>query len=513
MGTSWDDTYDVVVIGSGGGGLTAAYTAGSAGLRTLLLEKSEYFGGMTAYSGACLWLPGNPITAEATAEDTPEGALEYLRAVVGDSAPEAMQRAYVTGSRRLVEFLLQNPAIRFDYGAFPDYYDVPGRVRGGRGIFPRPIAGAELGELLERLQPPMAAHRFGRQVDRTELRGGQALVGRLLLAVTGTGEVTLRTSTRLTGLVIEDGRVVGVEAERADGGAVRVRAERGVLLAAGGFEADIELRRKWQGLEEVWTNAPDTHTGDAILAGMRAGAAVARLENAWWAPNLLYPHGTSAFAVGIHGGLFVDAAGQRFANESLPYTRLGQRILDLRAQGRPVPPVHWIFDARFPAPPCILEAAPDPEEFREAGLWHTADTLEGLADRLAIRPDALAGTVARFNAFAASGVDEDFHRGEDEWDRFFGRGRGPNPCLVPVDRGPFHAVRIGVGDLGTKGGLVTDTSGRVLTEAGEVIAGLYATGNTTASATGNVYPGPGAPIGTAMVFGFLAARHLAGHDL
>ncbi len=500
MGTGWDETYDVIVIGSGGGGLTAAYTAGSAGLRTLVLEKSEYFGGMTAYSGACLWLPGNPITAKATTEDTPERALEYVRAVVGDTAPEAMQRAYVDNAGRVVEFLTRHPALRFRYGAFPDYYDVPGRVKGGRGIFPEPLAGAELGSLLDRLQPSMAAHRFGRAVDRTRLEGGQALVGRLLLAVSGLENVTLRARTPFDELVVEDGRVTGVE---ADGGRLRVRAERGVLLAAGGFEADAGLRRQWQGLEEVWTNAPATHTGDAILAGMRAGAAVARLENAWWAPNLLYPGGSSAFAVGIRGGLFTDAAGRRFANESLPYTQLGQSILDVD----PPRPLYWIFDDRFKTPPCILEVEPDPDEFRAAGLWHTADTVAALADRLGM-PE-LPGTVTRFNSFAASGTDADFHRGEDEWDLFFGQGDGPNPCLVPVEHGPFHAVRIGLGDLGTKGGLVTDTSARVLDEAGEPIPGLYATGNTIANATGKVYPGPGAPIGTAMVFGFLAARHLS----
>ncbi|QFU92497.1 FAD-binding protein [Amycolatopsis sp. YIM 10] len=508
MSTAWDENYDVVVVGSGGGGLTAAYTAGSAGLRTLVLEKSEYFGGMTSYSGSCLWLPGNPVTARTTVGDSAAGALEYVRAVVGTSAPEEMQRAYVNNSAALVEFLLRNPVLRFYHGPFPDYYDAPGRVTGGRGIFPEPLAGADLGDLLDRLQPALAAHRFGRKVDRTKLQGGRALIGRLLLAVTGLDTVSLSAETPFTSLVVEDGRVTGVVAQR-DGEPARIRAERGVLLAAGGFEANTELRQKWQGRDAQWTNAPATHTGDAILAGQGAGAALANMENAWWTPNLAYPGGTSAFVVGFGGGLFVNGTGRRFANESLPYTQMGQAILDVEASGQPALPVYWIFDDRFEGPPCLNELEPDRDEFRAAGLWHTADTIDELAGQLGLPRSELTATVTRFNSFAATGVDEDFHRGEDEFDRFFGQGDGPNPCLIPVDRGPFHAVQLGLGDLGTKGGLVTDPHGRVLTEAGDAIAGLYATGNTTASATGNVYPGPGAPIGTSMVFGFLAARHLA----
>ncbi|MFB4303879.1 FAD-binding protein [Actinomadura sp. NTSP31] len=508
MSTRWNETHDVVVIGSGGGGLTAAYTAGSAGLRTVVLEKSEYFGGMTAYSGACLWLPGNHIAGKTEEGDTPERALEYVRVLVGDSAPEEMQRAYVTNAARVVEFLTQNPALRFHHGPFPDYYDAPGRVPGGRGIFPAPLAGAELGDLAGNLRGPMAKHRFGREMDLSRLDGGRALIGRLLLAVSGLEAVKLQSGTSFTDLVIDNGRVTGVVARHGQQ-TTRIRAERGVVLAAGGFEANAELRRRWQGRDSEWTNAPETHTGDAIVAGIAAGAAIAGMENAWWATNLAYPGGKSAFIVGFHGGLFVNGTGRRFANESLPYTQMGQAIVDLEAMGEPALPVYWIFDDRFESVPCIVEVEPDREELRAAGLWHTADTIEGLASRLDLPGEVLAATVARFNSHTASGVDEDFHRGEDEFDLFFARGDGPNPCLVPVDRAPFHAVRIGLGDLGTKGGLVTDPDARVLTESGTAIPGLYATGNTTASATGNVYPGPGAPIGTSMVFGFLAARHLA----
>jgi 3-oxosteroid 1-dehydrogenase len=288
MSAPWDETYDVVVVGGGGGGLTAAYTAGMAGLRTLVLEKAEVFGGMTAYAGACLWLPGNHITAQATGADSVEGALEYMRATVGDPALEDRQRAYVSTSAELVGFLARDPAIRFVYTPFPDYYDAPGRVPNGRGITPEKVPATELGDLVDLVRPTQAADRLGRQVKRKTLHGGQALIGRLLLAISRLASVEARPASPFESLVTEGGRVTGVTALR-DGQPVRIGASRGVLLAAGGFEANADLRREWQGRDAQWTNAPATHTGDAILAAAGLGARLAGLENGWWATNLVYP--------------------------------------------------------------------------------------------------------------------------------------------------------------------------------------------------------------------------------
>jgi 3-oxosteroid 1-dehydrogenase len=202
---------------------------------------------------------------------------------------------------------------------------------------------------------------------------------------------------------------------------------------------------------------------------------------------------------------------------------MGAEIIALEQAGEPALPIWWIFDDRFPTVPAIAAAEPDRAAARDAGLWHTADTIEDLAGQLGLPGRELAATVSRFNSFAATGVDEDFHRGEDEFDRFwfFGPGEGPRPgegegedegpnsCLVPVSQPPYHAVRLELGDLGTKGGVVTDPDARVLDSGGHPIPGLYATGNTTASVTGAVYPGPGAPIGTSMVFGYRAVRAMA----
>lgn len=531
---SGQDDYDVIVAGSGGGALVAAYTAAKAGLRTAVLEKAEVFGGMTAYSGACLWLPGNPVTAKATDANTPEAAREYLRATVGDEAfPGAghLLDAFVSTSGDLVEFLARDPDLSFEYVYFPDYYDAPGRVPNGRGIGPAPLPGAELGDLLPLLRPGLAADRLGLADDRATLTGGQALIGRLLLALSRLDNVDLRAGTPVESLLTSDdgggARVTGVTVRR-DGEPTRITARRGVILGAGGFEASERLRREWQGRDARWTNAPATHTGDAILAGQAIGARTAGLENGWWATSVVYPGArerdgiTSLFVTGFRGGIFVNGTGRRFANEQLPYARMGQAIIDETRKSDGALPVWWIFDDRFRRLPALPLAEPDRDAARAAGLWHTADTVEDLAARIAVPSGELAATVRRFNGFAATGTDEDFGRGQDEFDQFFSAmfarpgksaDAGPNPCLVPVTRAPFHAVRVELGDLGTKGGLVTDPFARVLGSSGRPIVGLYAVGNTAASPTGSVYPGPGVPLGTAMTFAYRAARHLSGREV
>jgi 3-oxosteroid 1-dehydrogenase len=542
------EIYDVVVAGSGGGALVAAYTAARAGLRTVVLEKAPVFGGMSAYSGACLWLPGNPVTAQVTDANTAEAAREYLRATIPDAdrqagyaGADAQLDAFTATSGELAGFLGQDPDLSFEYLFFPDYYDAPGRVPNGRGIGPKPLPGAELGDLLPRLRPTLAADRLGLPADRSTLTGGQALIGRLLLALSKLDNVDLRTGTPVESLLTETGTESGTDAGDGSTGAgigtrvigvvaltggepVEILARRGVVLGAGGFEANAELRKKWQDRDATWTNAPATHTGDAILAGQAIGARLAGLANGWWATNVVYPAGpgtTSLFVTGFRAGIFVNRSGRRFANEQLPYARLGQAIINEthRCDGEHALPVWWIFDDRFRRVPALPQAEPDRDAGRAAGLWHTADTIEDLAGQTGLPAAKLAATVDRFNGFAATGTDEDFGRGQDEFDQFFtgmfarpgheSADAGPNPCLVPVTRGPFHAVRLELGDLGTKGGLVTDTHARVLDASNRPIGGLYAVGNTAASPTGGVYPGPGVPLGTAMTFAYRAARHLS----
>jgi 3-oxosteroid 1-dehydrogenase len=278
-----------------------------------------------------------------------------------------------------------------------------------------------------------------------------------------------------------------------------------VLVAAGGFEGNARLRER-HGVPggADWTMAPSgTNAGELIEAGVALGAAIDHMEHGWLCPGLEQPGGGGSFTLGFRSGVMVDASGRRYANECLPYDRFGSEM----AAAPDRLPSYLVFDSREGGRlPAIAMPEGDPEEHLAAGTWVRADTLEELAVQLGLTD--LTSTVERFNTFAESGVDEDFGRGADEYDVFFAGGSGPNKALVPIDTAPFYAARFVLSDLGTKGGLVTDTHARVLRTDGEPIPGLYATSNSAASVFGAVYPGPGAPLGQAFVFASLAVQHL-----
>ncbi|GFH81442.1 3-oxosteroid 1-dehydrogenase [Streptomyces gougerotii] len=500
-------THDVIVVGSGAGALTGAVVAAADGLDTVVLERTPLLGGTSAYSGAACWLPGTQVQERAGLGDSTEAARTYLRALVGDAGADRRE-AFLRHAPELVARLESDPAVQFVWQAFPDYVAAPGRMDAGRSFVPRALPQEELGDLARLVRPAVDRDRAGRGHPGGPLVQGRALIGRLLLAATRTGNATVRTEHRVTGLITGNGRVTGVEARTPDG-TVTVRARHGVLLAAGGFEGDAALRAEY-GVpgSAAWSMAPSTATtGDLLRAAVRVGAATDLLDEAWWCLGTQRPDGSAAFTLGLRGGIVVDAAGQRFANESLPYDRMGRALAAART------PAHLVFDSRTGgALPAVTVPPADPAAHLESGVWVKADTLPELAGLIGVPADALTGTVARFNGHAADGTDPDHHRGEDPYDRFFADPRdapGPNPCLVPLDRPPYYAARVVLSDLGTKGGLRTDARARVLDARGAPIPGLYAAGNTSASFTGRVYPGPGVPIGTAMVFASLAVRDMA----
>lgn len=494
----WDEEHDVVVVGAGAGALTGAYLAARAGAATVVLEKSDRLGGTSAYSGAACWLPGTQVQERAGSSDSSDSAREYLTAVLGGAEPEKVE-AFVSTAPGLVAELEQDPAIEFRLQPFPDYFDRPGRVPQGRSIVPTELAPADLGDLLVLVRPPVERDRQGLDhASDAPLVGGRALIGRLLLAYDATGRGKVRTGHCVVELVVEDDRVVGVIAETAQGRR-RIRAARGVLLGSGGFERNQELRSK-HGVPgaAAWTMAPQgTNAGEPIEAAVAVGAATALMDQGWWCPGIEHPDGSAAFTLGFRGGIVVDAAGRRFANESLPYDRMGREMF--AEPGRV--PAWFVFDARSGGDlPAISLPPRRPAEHLEAGTWVQADTLEALAELTGLPEVHLAETVQRFNDFAAAGADADFARGDDEFDRFFAVGQGPNPALVPLDQPPYVAAKVVLSDLGTKGGLRTDTDGRVLRADETPLAGLYAAGNVSASMAGAFYPGPGIPLGTAMVF-------------
>ncbi|KQZ85265.1 hypothetical protein ASD56_02575 [Microbacterium sp. Root166] len=508
----WDDEAEVVVVGSGAAGLSAAYTAGRSGLDVLVLEKSGAFGGTTAYSGAGIWLPGNHVVREAGVDDSVELGLEYLTALVGGRTPENLQRTYVETGPELVRFLTDtSPWLRFIHTPFPDYFPGKGRFDLGRGLFPAPVERADLGDAVDQLRATVAVDTFGLTAGHPAdtLVGGQALIGRFLRALKDVDNVELRASSPVTELVEVDGRVVGVVVDAADGPR-RIAARRGVVLAAGGFESDAQARRDQHNLPgSDWTAGPvGVNTGDLISAGIALGAATDLLDEAWWMPAVLFPNGRAAFNVGIQDGIFVGPDGKRFANELQPYDRMGHALKDYYDKRGGYQRVWWILDSRHPSPPSYMQPAPDEAAFREAGLWVSAHSAPELAELIGVPVDALVATLTRYDADAAAGADTEFHRAEDPYDLFFVRF-DRSKALHPFDQPPFHAVQIVLGDLGTKGGLCIDEAARVVRVDGTPIEGLYAAGNTAANVTGAIYPGPGAPIGTGMVWGYRAARHIA----
>lgn len=492
--------YDVVVVGSGGGAMTGAFLAQRAGLSTVVVEKTALLGGTSAYSGGACWLPGSQVQQRAGISDSTEGAREYLAAVLDDPDEERVE-AFLTHSPELVAEL-EGAGIPFEWLPFSEYYDAPGRVPMGRSIQPTNIKRGELPpEVAELVRPPVERDRAG-EGGRNTLSGGQSLIARLLDGFVREGGTVL-TELPATGLVLDGDRVAGVAGMTPEG-PIEVRARRGVLIAAGGFEgnADERAARGVPG-DVAWTMAPrGTNTGEPIAAAVAIGAATDYRGVGWFCPGLEQPDGGGSFTLGFRSGLMVDANGRRYANEALPYDRFGREM----AKAPERIPSWFVFDSREGGRlPAIAMPEGVPAEHLAAGTWVRADSIPELAEAIGVPADALVASVERFNGFCESGVDEDFGRGEDEYDTFFTGGAGPTPC----DQAPFYAARFVLSDLGTKGGLVTDAAGRVLREDGSHIQGLYAASNSAASVFGTVYPGPGAPLGSAMVFASLAVRDLA----
>ncbi|MDT0203146.1 FAD-dependent oxidoreductase [Nocardioides sp. AE5] len=500
---TWDATYDVVVVGSGAGAMTGAYLAARAGLSVAVVEKTDKLGGTTAYSGAAAWLPGTQVQERAGLPDSTESARTYLNALL-DEPDQAKLEAFLAEAPRLVAQLEEDPLLSFEFQAFPDYFERPGRVPGGRSFVPTPLPLEEIGERRDLVRPPVDRERVGKGHHLGQpLAAGRAYIGRFLMALDATGNATVHTRTAVDELLTEDDRVVGVAGTDGNGNRVTYGARRGVLLAAGGFERNHDERAR-HGVpgNAAWTMAPEeSNTGEPIAAAVALGAATDLMDQAWFTPGIAHPDGSAAFTLGFRGGLVVDQNGQRYANESLPYDQMGRAMAADAARI----PSYVVFDSTSMGHlPAIAIPEGNPEDHLAAGTWHRADTLVDLAAAIGVPADALVATVERFNGFAAAGDDEDFDRGKDEFASYFA-----SPVLVTVAEGPFWAARLVLSDLGTKGGLVTDVDARVLRGDGSPIEGLYAAGNTSASMTGKFYPGPGAPIGTAMAFASRAVRHLA----
>ena len=468
----WHNECDVLVVGSGAGGLTGAYTAAREGLEVVVVESTDKFGGTTAYSGGGMWFPANPVLVRAGTDDTIDDALQYYSSVVGDRTPRALQEAFVRSGAPLVEYLEADEHLKFQIFPWPDYFGKAPKARGDgqRHIAPEPLAVSEAEDLREAVRGPLDTDRLGAAAPEDYFIGGRALIARLLVAARQYPGLTTQLTTTLVQLVVEGGRVVGaiVEDGSDDRRRYAIRARRGVLLAAGGFENNSELRAKYR-VPGAARDAmgPGSNVGQALEAAIAIGADTDLMDEAWWAPGMTHPDGRSAFALLFTGGIFVNRNGERFVNESQPYDRLGRTVIaELDAGSLALP--YWMIydDSAGDLPPVALTnvSMVDREMYEAAGLWHSADTLEELAALIGVPAENLVATVQRFNAFVERGVDEDFGRGDEPYDRAAFDGAPP---LVSIARGPFHAAAFGLSDLGTKGGLRTDEHARVLDTGGQ----------------------------------------------
>jgi 3-oxosteroid 1-dehydrogenase len=451
----------------------------------------------------------------------------------------------------MISFVMANSPLRFRWmEGYSDYYpELPGGLPGGRSIEPDQLDGNVLGAELARLNPPylqlpagmvvfsadykwlalaavsvkgaaVAAECLARGTKAALLGQKPLTMGQSLAAGLRKGlldaQVPLWLDTPLTDLYTESGAVTGAVVTR-DGSPGLLRARRGVVVGSGGFEHNAAMRAQYQRrpIGTEWTVGAKENTGDGIRAGERAGGALGLMDDAWWGPAIPLP-GQPYFCLAertLPGGLMVNAAGRRFVNEAAPYSDVVHTMYD-RNPTDPDIPAWLIVDQNYRNRYLFRDVAPAfvlPDDWYGSGAVHKAWSWDALASAVGIPAGALRATVDRFNSQALNGKDTDFHRGDSAYDHYYTDPVVlPNSCLAPLWLPPYYAFRIVPGDLGTKGGLVTDARARVLRADGSVIPGLYAAGNASSAVMGHSYAGAGSTIGPAMTFGYVAALDIAG---
>lgn len=530
--------YDVVVLGTGAAGLTAALAAASNGASVGLFEKADRVGGTTALSGGVVWLPNNRHAAEAGVHDSREQALTYLHSLSNGSMRPELVEAFVDNVAPTLDWLESQTPLRLELvPRYPDYHpEHPGGLPGGgRSLEPALFDTRRLGPWRERMVGTVRRLRLSeipsgggtgviapellRRRTEASLEGlGRGLVAALLQGCLDRG-IAPRTGMRAVDLLVDRGRVTGVRFATGTG-PHEVRARRGVVIATGGFEHDRELVRDLVHGPLSHPPGVPSNTGDGLRMAMRLGARLGGVHEAWWVPVVLAPGPDGAPAPTLllrertlPGTLMVNARGRRFANEAANYNALGAvfRTFDSASFSYANVPAWLLLDDACVRRYGVFGTAPG----HGAPDWATsAATLDGLAERIGVPADALTATVARFNDHVRNGHDPDFGRGESVYDGWCGDQAyygTPQATLGPLGTGPFHAVPVHPSALGTKGGPRTTPDGQVLSVDGTPVEGLYAAGNAMAAPTGMAYGGAGGTLGPALVFAHLAGRHAATH--
>lgn len=554
--------YDVVVVGSGAAGAMAALRARELGLSVLIVEKAHKYGGTSATSGGVLWIPNHGLSKSS---DSREQALQYLNHLVSEGVQRDRLEAFVDQGPEMVRFM-QSLGIAVMAATWPDYFpDTPG-ARADRSIICPTFDGRELGEkftlmreqytrfkLLNRYAMDLSeffalsARTKGwrrvlikilwrywtdvgtRRMSRRDRRftSGAALMGQIYKRIFDR-DVEVRLETKLRELKLTDGKVTGIRVS-SYGRAYEIEARHGVVLCAGGFEWNQQLRDRFfpvPGLTRHSSSPEDANRGEALLAGLQIGAATEHTEAGWWIPTMQMPMPTTsnfeeihqaAFDVGRPHSVCVNRLGVRFVDEACGYDDFGKAMVADQLKTGSNCPCWLIFDARFRAkftaggfmPTAVMPDRKIPIDWWDHYIFKAA-TLADLASKIHVPADALGQTVSKMNEYARAGKDPEFGRGGNDYDRFFGDPTSkPNPSLGTLEEAPFYAVPMNLGDLGTKGGLKADAHARVLDGAGRPIPNLYAAGNASGSPFGNCYPGAGGTIGPALTFGFVAANDIA----
>jgi 3-oxosteroid 1-dehydrogenase len=555
--TTWDESFEVVIVGSGGGGMVAALAAADAGVRPVILEKQQYVGGSTAMSGGVIWVPNNPLMKVEGVADSYEEGLTYFRSVVGEpDQPSSMARreAFLVNGPEMVSFLQRRGVKLIRCEGMSDYYDNrPGGNARSRSIEGVPWDGHQLGEWDAKINPGMGralgmavttrevhslpvwtrttgsflttmravARTYTSRLRRQDLlTNGMSLIGQLTKLALDSG-IPLWLNSGVEELIVDGGRVIGVRATR-NGKPVFIRGEKAVILAAGGFERNAEMRRKYSGdqpNEAQWTSGNLGNTGEVLEAAIALGAKTDYMDEAVWQPSVRAELAGSRLGLARQypHTIFVNKFGRRFCNESNSYVEVTKAMYAAGAV-----PAWLIFDDEYqrsypwgrgmPKLRNIRSALPGqmPREWITKGWVRKAASLQALAPQIGVDSQGLLETVQRFNEFAAQGQDPEFGRGESQHNKSRGDpGSKPNPALGPIEKGPFYGTEIYPGDVGTSGGVVTNEHAQVLDQQDQPIPGLYATGNMAATVMGRNYLGAGSSIANTMIFGYIAARHAA----
>lgn len=529
---SWDHEVDVVVLGSGGAGLTAALTAVVAGASVEIYEKAATVGGTTAVSGGIVWIPAHNRSPDG--ELTPADALKYLRAQSLGSMDDELVETFVRTGPAMLDFIEAHSGLQFEIATgFPDYRpELPGgQPTGGRSLSAAPFDLAQLGEWATRITSfPADWSNVGFDAEtRARLHAaidertshlcvaGTALIAGLLKGLLDAGVIP-HTNARAEELIAEDGEITGVRVALPEE-TINVRARRGVILGTGGFEWDPALAQAFLRGPMHGAVSPPNNTGDGLRMAMAHGADLANMGEAWWVPIVRIPGDTiegkpRSRSVRLERtrprSIIVNSAGQRFVNEACDYNSMAGAFHYLDPRGGYVNDRGWmVFDSVHLQRYGFLGIEPGepvPDWFCES-----ADLAE-LAAKTGIDPGGLTRTVESWNRHVAAGEDPDFGRGSSAYDGYWGDDSAttqPGKTLGPIDTAPYYAVPVSIGAMGTKGGPRTDHDARVLHVGGEPIPGLFAAGNAMGGATGRAYGGAGGTLGPAMVFGYRAGHTAA----